>query len=290
MIMREYSMEELLPIVARLAKQYTRNESTSITYEKAKQLMVAIEYCINEGKQDISRSVSPMELKKEEKDITAKEAYEIGYQLVLKKVNKVRTDYNQLIIEFRDYGNQNYHDTIVLGIPKFIQYYDAKFEPQNTILTLDYPTIIPIEQQCGVHAIHQYLEYVKLEQEFLKNMPGEYIEQVLERYQSDYKNMYFNICNIISRNILTCMAIEKSILQINFSKQEIDSVKQYVEGKKKEELFQELSKLLRVLIAQKYNKNQRLYNYLNYDIKDFSIELINGSKYNCIEKIFKTDL
>ena len=36
-----YEMEELVPIVAKLAEQYTGHESTSVTYEKANQLMTA---------------------------------------------------------------------------------------------------------------------------------------------------------------------------------------------------------------------------------------------------------
>lgn len=34
-----YEIEELVPIVGKLAEKYTDNESTSITYEKAQQLM-----------------------------------------------------------------------------------------------------------------------------------------------------------------------------------------------------------------------------------------------------------
>ena len=44
----EYKMEELIPIVADLVKKYTGNESTSVTYEKAQQLMDAVIYCIKE--------------------------------------------------------------------------------------------------------------------------------------------------------------------------------------------------------------------------------------------------
>ena len=47
--MMRYEMEELVPIVAKLAKRYTSGESTSITYEKAQQLMEAVLYSINEG-------------------------------------------------------------------------------------------------------------------------------------------------------------------------------------------------------------------------------------------------
>ena len=44
----EYEMNELLPIVAKLAEKYTSKESSSITYERAEYLMEAVIYCINE--------------------------------------------------------------------------------------------------------------------------------------------------------------------------------------------------------------------------------------------------
>ena len=40
----DYEMEELLPIVATLAEKYTGGESSSISYEKAGQLMEAVMY------------------------------------------------------------------------------------------------------------------------------------------------------------------------------------------------------------------------------------------------------
>ena len=44
----DYTMEELIPIVGELAEKYTAKESTSITYEKAEQLMGAVLYAIHE--------------------------------------------------------------------------------------------------------------------------------------------------------------------------------------------------------------------------------------------------
>lgn len=44
-----YEMEELLPLVAKLAAKYTSGESTSVTYEAAGQLMEAVCYCIREN-------------------------------------------------------------------------------------------------------------------------------------------------------------------------------------------------------------------------------------------------
>ena len=48
----EYEIEELIPIVIRLAEKYTSKESTSITYEAAAHLMEAVQYCIREYVQE----------------------------------------------------------------------------------------------------------------------------------------------------------------------------------------------------------------------------------------------
>lgn len=41
-------IEELLPVVAKLAERYTSKESSSVSYKTAEQLMEAVVYCINE--------------------------------------------------------------------------------------------------------------------------------------------------------------------------------------------------------------------------------------------------
>ena len=40
--MNEFDMEELIPIVAELTEKYTSKESTSVSYDTAKQLMNAV--------------------------------------------------------------------------------------------------------------------------------------------------------------------------------------------------------------------------------------------------------
>ena len=43
---------ELVPIVGKLAEKYTGHEHTSISYEKAEQLMEAVLYCICETEKE----------------------------------------------------------------------------------------------------------------------------------------------------------------------------------------------------------------------------------------------
>ena len=65
-----YSPEELLPIVAELAASYTGDEHSSISYEKAGQLMEAVLYCIEEVGEENFAIVS--------NKMSAKTAYECG--------------------------------------------------------------------------------------------------------------------------------------------------------------------------------------------------------------------
>ena len=46
-ILDNYVMEDFIPIVGRLADEFTSKESSSITYERARQLMKAVIYCIS---------------------------------------------------------------------------------------------------------------------------------------------------------------------------------------------------------------------------------------------------
>ena len=106
-----YEMEELLPIVAELADKYTSKESTSVSYEKANQLMEAVLYCIHQC-EDREGLLS-------KRGLPAREAYRLGCERLLKKVKKVQEAYNEMVVDFCAYGNENYQDTVTEGIYAF---------------------------------------------------------------------------------------------------------------------------------------------------------------------------
>ena len=161
----EYEMEELAPVVGWLANKYTSGASTSISYEKAQQLMEAVLYCIQEISLFESNDLALAD------KMSARQAYEIGAALVEKKVRKALDLYHELLPEFEDYGNLYLHDTIIKEMPKFFQKYDVRFEPQNTILTLDYPVEKDLSQYTGIDRIYEYLKCIRQEQIFLKQYP-----------------------------------------------------------------------------------------------------------------------
>ena len=53
-------------------------------------------------------------------------------------------------------------------MPAFFIAYDARFRPQDHLLTLDYPTVNIHREMCGIDVIYQYLCDIVVEKNFLE--------------------------------------------------------------------------------------------------------------------------
>lgn len=268
--MNDFSLEELLPIVAKLTEKYTSKESTSITYEKAQQLMEAVLYCIRECQSE--------NLPSDSKKLSAEAAYKRGYEIVIEKVNCAREKYNQMILHFYAYGNENYHDTVTKGIPGFFKFYDATFAPQETILTMDYPTLQSTYGITGIDAIEKYISYISLEQIFMGALPEQYVKETLYQFHAGYRKQFYNICQIVIRNILGHMLVGKH-LNLPLTKEDYKMIKTTINLHGKDSMAKKVSWLLEQLISEKYNSNEELFYYLSKDIEDYctDLSLLRGS-------------
>jgi len=300
-----YEMEELIPVVAMLAEKYTSKESTSITYEKARQLMEAVIYTISQWEDDTRILCSPTG---KVNVLTALDSYQYGYKSVLEKVKYTQEIYNEMIMSFCSYGNENYKATVERALPGFFKYYDARLAPQETIITMDYPTIRPIGNVRGIDAIAKYVEYISYEQKFLGAFPQEYVYETLYRFQRDYRSQFYNICSVILRHVLCHMLVGRrlgedgtktdyeilrnmvsdSIMENkqNEKCKEKNRVEKREENKADKYLKKKLSALLTVLVEKKYAGDKQLEEYLKADLDNFVIDMQNAAEYNVMEKVF----
>lgn len=190
-----YPPEELLPIVAELAASYTGNDHTSITWERAGQLMEAVLYCIREYEEAEGDSMLCHR-------IPARQAYRLGFEKVLRKAETLRLLYNRTAAGFSDWGLKCLKDTFLKGIPLFLQYYDAKYAPQETILTLDYPVLKGLENLSRVDKVLEYVRCIAMEQQFLNSFSEAYVRAALREYHSRYELLIENICSILLQKLL----------------------------------------------------------------------------------------
>ncbi|WP_186423904.1 DUF6179 domain-containing protein [Lacrimispora celerecrescens] len=277
-----FETEELMPIVAELADKYTGKESTSITYEKARQLMEAVLYCIHEYEGDGEKG---QELLSMDGKSVAKRAYSLGYEAVQKKVKETQILYNEIIPDFKYYENRCYYDTFAKGISSFFLYYDPRFQPQNHILTLDYPVLYPVYTLQGIDAISAFVKCVSLEQVFLGKLPDEYVLHVLRAYSPDQGELIINLAGIVLRNILGCLMAGKRVNTQGYTPWELERLINYVNRNNTVSLEQEMKGLVDEMLQSGYDGLEELGDYLKTDLHDFCYELSYAVKNQCVNSI-----
>ncbi len=266
----KYELIELIPIVGKLAEQYTANKSSSITYEKAEQLMGAALYCINEVETDSINSLVP------NGKIEAQEAYGIGLALVKEKTEKALELYNCVMLSFCHYENQCLYDTFVKGIPEFFKWYDIRFEPQNTILTLDYPVLKDISEYTGIDKVFEYIRYICLEQKFLKLFPNEYVKSILSKSDKCWKESFDNICETVFIYVIGHMLAGKSLTEFKLQEEDYSYIQELFMKNSLEIIKKQLEDLLVVLINNYYEGDRELLDYLLRDISEIIVRLKNA--------------
>ncbi len=268
-----------MPIVSELAWKYTGCDHTSVTNEKAQMLMEAVVYCINEDERQKSRAIMA-------KRIPAREAYEHGRKIVADKLMELQTMYNGLITEFRDYGSACLKDTVRKGIPAFLERYDFKYAPQETLLTLDYPTLRDYGSLSGVSLVLCYLQDICLEQKFLRGMEDKYIVKVLRKYNRDYEDLTENICGIVLQNMIGHMILDKPLQESGFSQEEMESLEEILSGKTEEQIAAYLLKTLERLTEKYYDNDDCLREYLSGGLSDIVTRIRYNTENHCLGQLF----
>lgn len=219
--------EELVSVVGKLAEKYTSGESTSVTYETAEKLMGAVIYCIREAERKECDPAAGKEFREDifsvggkseahtgagtgkraeesagkeltaQEEMTAEQKYEKGLVCVEEKTKRALVLYNEMLPDFLSYENRCLYDTVVKGLPEFFKWYDVRFEPQNTIITLDYPVLRDLSGYSGINRIFEFIRCIRLEQEFLGTFPTTCVTGWLKKYNREYGETADNICEIV---------------------------------------------------------------------------------------------
>lgn len=282
----EHNIEELLALVKELSDCYTSKESTSITYEAAQQLMGAVQYCIQENDRAFDNQENTEALVSMQKRFqTTREAYDNGYRCIVDKIRKANEIYNNIIIDFKDYGNHAYHDTVVKGIPEFFKWYDPVLNPRNHIILIDYNVLEPLYDMEGIDLIYRYLICIQMEQKFLRYFPEEYIREVLVLHHCDYEELIINLCGVLLKKVLVNKLINTRLDKMEYDTADYHKLSEIICQLNKEELEERLYSYLQAFINDIYSGDRDLYRYLANEISNISTELINAVKNHCYSNL-----
>lgn len=232
--------EELLRLLDQVIQKSVSYESSSVTYERAQELVEGIMYHIEacgaeEG--SLRDENTPLEV-----------LYQQGLEITKKRVYRAKAVYTKIIEDFRDYGVENYRETILKGMPAFFLNYDPIYIPQNHILTLDYPPLHPVVDKRGADLILEYLEDIRAEQHFLNRFSENAIIQALEEVCSDYQQDYMdNIVYGILQQVLFCMIAGKRIERLEVGAEDTEEIEAFFAGDTKEKALAKIQRLIAML-------------------------------------------
>ncbi len=204
-MINERQMMELLQIVSRLKKQYTSCENSSITYEKAGNLMDCAMYCINQCVQEGTVLGD---------DTDMHQAYRLGMAVIEDKMRKTQEQYNGLVLDFKDYGCTNYKDTVLKGLPEFFMRYDPALAPMDNVIMLDYPLMKwsarnRHNQDCGIDLIEDYVKCLEVEKRFLNNYEDAYVVETIAAAGVSPSEYMGNICEeVLYRTVKDTQTVE----------------------------------------------------------------------------------
>lgn len=275
----DYNMEELIPIVSELAQKCTGSESTSVTYEKAQSLMGAVLYCLDEY-----RNSCPNRLV--DKNMSVKEQYHISANLILKKVNGIKEIFNTVSFQFDDFGVKCLYDTVQKGIPQFLKWYDIKFCPQDTILTLDYPLLIDCTALTGADAVYKYIQAIQIEQSFLRLFDRNYVLSVLSNYNSEYQDMFENICGIVLMNTVGHFAVKIPVHDAYLLNEEYRELSELFKGKSISDIENMVKKLIEEMARRFCKDNAAMLEYLCCETNNIATRIYTANQYGELSKVF----
>lgn len=270
-----WQMEDLIPLVAKLAERYTSKDSSSVSYETAQMLMEAVIYCIREWEEQGIGDFLAAGAGGSRTDWEP--AYRAGYERVLEKVRLAKEIYEDLIADFEDYGCINYRDTILKGMPGFFVEYDPRFCPQDHILMLDYPVLSVPEHLCGIDLILEYLRRIQIEAVFLRCFPRERVVHVLRGISPEYRSLYLdNICSPVLMRSAGCVIAGKSVLELELDEQDYRIIEGKFRGDSRSEAEAKLRHVIGLLAAALPEAEAAgAPEYFSGIAKDYAVRLAN---------------
>jgi len=281
----EYSYEEqlsMIHLVEQLARKYTSGDSSSIRYETAQTLLEAVQYTIklsfNYSSNDNSHLLNTSNIDT---------LYETGKQILQTLIKESLDNYLLLMENFDDYGISNYKNTVVEGLKAFFSVYDYQFQPQNHILTLDYPLLNDQHNYSGILRIKHYIEGIMLESEFLKYFPREFIQSRIKGTMPVGQPIFMdNLCYPVLLSVISSLLISKPIDTFRFTHRDIEQLRLLLSTLNKETLEISLQeKLLQVLNIL----NQKVaYPYFEPSMHDFSIRLMTSYNSQSLDRLLYT--
>lgn len=171
-------------------------------------------------------------------------------------------------------------------MPEFFRWYDVSFEPQNTILTLDYPILKDISEFTGIDLIYDYILCICLEQKFLKCFPEKYVKNILYRYHEEYEDLLENICEIVFWFFIGHILAEKPLTDLDLTEEDCQKIQSICCHTDTHKLKKQLEQITQLFLKRYCENCEDLLEYLQDSINHLVFRLKQAAEQNSLRTVF----
>lgn len=197
-------------IVLLLADQFNRwtgGQSSSVPVETGQRIQQSAFYAVGYWLKSLPDTESALD---ELKSHTLAELFQKGRE----RIKTVRTEAEALLqaVQQQPFTTDvmAYNETLFEGIPMFFTSYDEDFEAHDTPASIDYPLGNDKMNLTGIEYIFEYLRKLRLENQFCSLFSADEIHSLLLGYDRQYKELLFNIYDLILTNAVGCVLLGRS--------------------------------------------------------------------------------
>ena len=197
-------------IVGLLADQFNRRtggQSSSVPVEAGQRIQQSVFYTVGYYLKSLPDAESALE---ELKSHPMDKLFQMGKE----RIESVRKEAEALFLAVQADPFVTdviaYNDTLAEGLSMFFSSYDADFEAHDTPASIDYPLGNDKMNLTGVEYIFDYLQKLRLENEFCHLFSNEEIHSLLRGYDRQYRELLFNIYDLILTNAVGHMLLGRN--------------------------------------------------------------------------------
>lgn len=273
---------ECIELVSVKSKQYNLNYSSSITIEKAQDIMTSNLFTISIWLKTFSNPDDAIKVLKSE---TIKDIYEKGRKKINIMLASTKTIHDKLVKQLIKTQNVFYKSTIDEGINGFFKLYYPDFSAHEIHITADYQTFNVIPKLDGIEFIQTYLNYLYYENMFCNFFLDDNIHHLLCGYVKDYEEHLINIYELILITALGCTIVGTDIYSLDIT----DKGEKYLHNLFLNTSIYDIPKIVKNAtdtLVYNLDCSQNLINYINNSLPLIISRIQAASKEQMLDKLF----
>ncbi len=211
------------------AGKYNGIDSTSITIEKAQDILESMLYTIGVATENGAA-------KEEILNGSLSLLLDRGREILKGKQKSVKVEWRLLCREVPHIPNVYFLSTMEnLGL--FFDSYDIYFAAHHTSESIDYWPLCPIPETVkGISYIEEYIHRIQIENDYLNCFEREDVISLCEKYVPDYREALFNLCEPVLTNAIGLSLIGKEVQGLHISAEQREDIYQMLIGRTEKEI------------------------------------------------------